>query len=113
MRTLYLLRHAESSWKDQFLRDFDRPLKKRGRKAAEAIGWFLRSENIEDEKDTALLVGHNPNLEELLQFLTGQSRQMPTAALAKITIEGYNWSRIGEGKSSLDWLVTPKDVSEA
>jgi hypothetical protein len=67
------------------------------------------SEEIEDEQDPALLVGHNPGLEELRQFLTGQSRRMPTAALVKITIEGQKWSRVG-GKASLDWLVTPKGL---
>jgi phosphohistidine phosphatase len=46
MRTLYLLRHAKSSWKDETLRDFDRPLKSRGRKAAEQMGEFLAEENL-------------------------------------------------------------------
>lgn len=30
MKILYLVRHAKSSWKDVSLRDFDRPLNKRG-----------------------------------------------------------------------------------
>lgn len=30
MKTLYLLRHAKSSWNDSELRDFERPLAKRG-----------------------------------------------------------------------------------
>jgi phosphohistidine phosphatase len=46
MRTLYLLRHAKSSWKDDSLRDFDRPLKRRGREAAEQIGKVLAGENL-------------------------------------------------------------------
>jgi phosphohistidine phosphatase len=48
MRTLYLLRHAKSSWKDASLKDFDRPLKKRGREAAKSIGEVLKAEKIED-----------------------------------------------------------------
>lgn len=44
MRTLYLLRHAKSSWKDDSLRDFDRPLKGRGRDAAEQMGKVLAEE---------------------------------------------------------------------
>lgn len=48
MRTLYLLRHAKSSWKDDSLRDFDRPLKRRGREAAEQIGQLLAGEKLED-----------------------------------------------------------------
>jgi len=45
MRILYLLRHAKSSWKDETLRDFDRPLKGRGRRAAERMGQVLAEEN--------------------------------------------------------------------
>ena len=41
MKTLLLLRHAKSSWKDQSLPDHDRPLKKRGRKAAPRMGRWL------------------------------------------------------------------------
>lgn len=41
MKTLYLLRHAKSSWSDPTLADFDRPLKGRGRRAAKAMGAYL------------------------------------------------------------------------
>ena len=34
MKTLVLLRHAKSSWKDPYLSDHDRPLNKRGKKDA-------------------------------------------------------------------------------
>lgn len=39
---LLLIRHAKSSWDDPMLADRDRPLAKRGRKAAERIGAHLR-----------------------------------------------------------------------
>ena len=48
MRTLYLLRHAKSSWKDLTVPDFDRPLKDRGRKAAKRIGKYLAAEKLND-----------------------------------------------------------------
>jgi len=41
MKTLYLMRHAKSSWKDSHLMDHERPLKKRGRKDAGAMGGLL------------------------------------------------------------------------
>lgn len=41
METLYLLRHAKSSWDDPALGDFDRPLAKRGRRDAPLIGGFM------------------------------------------------------------------------
>jgi phosphohistidine phosphatase len=46
MKTLYLLRHAKSSWEDPTLRDFDRPLNKRGLKAAALIGKYMRKHKV-------------------------------------------------------------------
>jgi phosphohistidine phosphatase len=37
-KILYLVRHAKSSWKDSSLADRDRPLNKRGRRSAPAMG---------------------------------------------------------------------------
>ncbi len=42
MKTLYLLRHAKSSWSDAALNDRERPLSKRGRKAATQMGRYIR-----------------------------------------------------------------------
>ena len=145
MKTLYLLRHAKSSSSDPALRDFDRPLERRGRDAAEQIGMRLAAEKlneplvicspavrtretaeivlqsaglraderfderiyeaslrdlvqvvgeIPDEKQIAILIGHNPGLEEFLTFLTGESRRMPTCALAKIQLEIESWKDV-------------------
>ena len=46
MRTLYLLRHAKSSWDDPALADFDRPLNERGRRSAPLIAGFMREKGI-------------------------------------------------------------------
>lgn len=46
MKTLTLLRHAKSGWDDPVSRDFDRPLNARGKKAAEVMGRWLRSQGI-------------------------------------------------------------------
>jgi phosphohistidine phosphatase len=46
MKTLYLLRHAKSSWKDHTLDDFDRPLNKRGKHDAPFIAKLLREKGI-------------------------------------------------------------------
>jgi phosphohistidine phosphatase len=42
-RRLLLLRHGKSSWDDPSLPDHDRPLAKRGRRAAERMGAHLRA----------------------------------------------------------------------
>ncbi len=41
MKTLYLLRHAKSSWEDPSLKDFDRPLNSRGRRDGKRMGRYL------------------------------------------------------------------------
>ena len=46
MKTLTLLRHAKSSWDSPATGDFDRPLNKRGRRAAHAIGRELKAQGL-------------------------------------------------------------------
>lgn len=46
MKTLLILRHAKSSWKDGSLADHERPLKKRGREDAPRMGALLRAEGL-------------------------------------------------------------------
>jgi phosphohistidine phosphatase len=46
MKTLLLLRHAKSSWKEQGLSDHDRPLNKRGRRDAPRMGRLIEREKI-------------------------------------------------------------------
>src|SRR5437867_8761133 len=46
MKTLFLLRHAKSSWKDKESSDFDRPLKPGGRKAAETMSAFFKRKRV-------------------------------------------------------------------
>lgn len=41
MKTLYLVRHAKSSWKHEGLSDFERPLNARGRHDAPAMGELM------------------------------------------------------------------------
>ena len=162
-RTLYLLRHAKSSWKDASLRDFDRPLKGRGRDAAKQIGKRLASEkplptlvvcspaartretaeivlkhsnlkadvhfaqriyeaslrdllhvvsDIPDDKEVVMMIGHNPGFEELVSFLSGEYRRMPTCALAKIRLDVGTWKGIKAGEGMLAWFITPKELAE-
>ena len=46
MKKLTLLRHAKSSWDDPVERDFDRPLNKKGKRAAAVMGRFIRSKGL-------------------------------------------------------------------
>lgn len=46
MKTLYLLRHAKSSWTDASLQDFERPLNDRGKEAAPLVGQYIREQKL-------------------------------------------------------------------
>jgi phosphohistidine phosphatase len=46
MKTLLILRHAKSSWKNAGLADHDRPLNKRGQRDAPRMGRLLRGEGL-------------------------------------------------------------------
>jgi phosphohistidine phosphatase len=49
MKSLYLVRHAKSSWKNQGLADYERPLNKRGMKDAPFMGEVLNDKNIQPD----------------------------------------------------------------
>jgi phosphohistidine phosphatase len=49
---------------------------------------------LSDDIETVVLVGHNPGIEDLASLLTGERSQMPTSALAVITVPG-SWSTAG------------------
>src|SRR5436853_7391657 len=161
MKKLLLLRHAKSSWKDGSPRDFDRPLNKRGLKAAPMVGEMIRKRKlrpelvlsspaerakettrlvcdaaglivvaryedgiyeasarrlleivsrIEDAVNTAMLVGHNPGLEELLAILTDEPHRMTTATLAGIELSIERWNEVTSGTGKLQWIVKPKEL---
>src|SRR5689334_12446246 len=47
MKTLYVLRHAKSSWDNAELEDFDRPLNDRGESSAPFMGEFMTANGFE------------------------------------------------------------------
>jgi len=46
MKTLFLLRHAKSSWTDDALTDHDRPLADRGREAAPVVAAYFQEQGL-------------------------------------------------------------------
>jgi phosphohistidine phosphatase len=49
MKTLYLIRHAKSSWDDPQLSDHDRPLNKRGERDAPLMAKILKKKKIKPD----------------------------------------------------------------
>jgi phosphohistidine phosphatase len=104
MRRLYLLRHANSSWDDETLADHDRPLSARGRRAADAIGRYLREHGIEPElvlcsssartRETLARIGLSGELERDLygasaSELLARLRALPPS-LESVLLIGHN-----------------------
>jgi phosphohistidine phosphatase len=161
MKTLLILRHAKSSWKNNELSDHDRPLNPRGQRDAPNVGKRLRNEdlipdavisstakrarqtaeavaeesgctgelqlseelygggseayleairNLPSGVDCALVVGHNPDLEELVEILLGENVRLPTAALAHLQLDIQDWQDLnGEEQGKLINLWTPRE----
>ena len=161
MITLFLVRHAKSSWKDQELTDRERPLNDRGKRDApfmakllsergvrpdiiitspavraattakffsremkykvadivsdEALyqasmdGILQRVREIEDRVKTAMVVGHNPEITLLSDFVTGGSiDDVPTCGIACIEFAFDHWRDVGRGNGILKYFEYPK-----
>ena len=78
MKTLFILRHAKSSWKDDALADFDRPLNSRGLDEAAFIGTGIYQNGIQTDlfisspakraKQTAILVRETSQIAAQIQY---------------------------------------------
>ncbi len=163
MKTLYLMRHAKSSWDNSELSDYERPLNRRGEKAAPLIGLEMAKQGFEpelivsspavrasqtaklvaksigyedelkydtriygagvntlfyilletpDAVSSVLMTGHNPGFEDLLEYLSGEYRRMPTAALAVVEFDSEKWSEIKTGEGDLVEYIIPRDLTE-
>ena len=167
-RELWLLRHGKSD-RNLAMEDFDRPLKKRGKRAAQRIGaWLQQQRLIPDwivsspanraistakivhkaiaveglvisqdkrlyqegferlktvlaecplEARRVLLVGHNPELEDLLIHLAGADnlpdtdKLLPTAALARLIMPD-DWAHLEAGCARLLSITCTKFLPE-
>jgi len=162
MRTLLLMRHAKSRWKDESLADDERPLNERGKLAAARMGRFLAEHNLVPEAvvcstakrarqtakrvkesagctvktrktatlyfhgseaylreaaslpgdvHTALLIGHNPDLESLVARLGGKHIDIPTATVVHLTADMSDWGDIADGRGlTLEGVYRPKEI---
>lgn len=73
--------------------------------------------DLPDAAGSALLVGHNPGLEELVLDLTpdGELRydveiKFPTASLAEMTFAVDSWKDVDSGRGTLTRFIRPRDI---
>ena len=62
---------------------------------------------MDDLCEVVILIGHNPGMESLLRYFTGELRAMPTAGLAKIVLEIDSWREGANASARLEWIVSP------
>ena len=171
MKTLFLLRHAKSGFDEPPVRDVDRQLNAKGRRAARTVGRHLRDtgaafdvvlasparrvaetlaeveaaygrrlsaavdkrlylacpETLLDvvhalpaDAATALLVAHNPGLEELVLLLVPDRAdqplrddvelKFPTASVAELAFEGDDWRAVKAHMATLKRFTRPRDL---
>jgi phosphohistidine phosphatase len=62
-----------------------------------------------DEHTFIGMVGHNPDLANLLYYLTGEARDVVTCATIVIRFEFDQWRLISENTGTVTWYSTPND----
>jgi phosphohistidine phosphatase len=70
--------------------------------------------SILDEVDTAIIVGHNPEFEELAAALAGNPEQgvrLPTSGLALLGFDVERWDAVRAGAGRLREVATPRTIA--
>lgn len=65
---------------------------------------------FDDAFDSVLLIGHNPGIAELIRVLTGESHEIPTAALSRISLPIERWSDVAPACGTLEFVIRTKDL---
>ena len=67
--------------------------------------------DLPDANGHAMIVGHNPTLEELVALLVGEAHAMPTAALAVVELPIESWRDIDPiPRGTLRALFLPREL---
>lgn len=63
---------------------------------------------LPNEHDFIALVGHNPGISDLLYYLTGEIKDVPTCAMMLIEFDTDSWTEIIEDAGKLVYYDYPK-----
>ena len=66
---------------------------------------------IDDKNKSICFVGHEPTCSSFISLSTFHSARFKTASMAKINFVSDSWSGIEFGKGTLEWLISPKEIS--
>ena len=162
MKTLLIMRHAKSSWKNAAQSDHDRPLNSRGKSDAPRMGDALKNlgmipsvilsqtaeranrtahlvaescdfegevqltrnlyhagvdeyiealQAVHQNEEVVMVVGHNPGVSELVDFLTDQPEILTTANVAIVNLDIETWDRLDfDTEGELTQLLQPRNL---
>ena len=65
---------------------------------------------FDESHDFIVLVGHNPDVSDLLSLLTGISRDVPTCTMVLVIFAINNWQDITKGSGDMEWYSTPAQL---
>ena len=60
-----------------------------------------------DDEAAVMVVGHNPDLEDLVALLTGEPVTLKTAYLAAVSLDIDSWTDLATARGRLDRLLRP------
>jgi len=66
---------------------------------------------IDDRHKSICFVGHEPTCSSFISLSTFHSARFKTASMAKINFFSDSWSGIEFGRGTLEWLISPKEIS--
>ena len=66
---------------------------------------------IDGKHQSICFVGHEPTCSSFISLSTFHSTRFKTASMAKINFASKSWGEIEFGKGTLDWLISPKEIS--
>ena len=66
---------------------------------------------VSEAMDSVMIVGHNPSISYLAEFLTGEEiGSMPTCAVIGMTIENLTWSEITKRSGHMNFYDSPDGI---
>ena len=124
MKSLLILRHAKSSWKEPGTRDHDRPLNKRGKRDAPRIGELIKTEGVVPDlivsstalraKTTACTVAEHARYDGELVFEPDLYLAAPEVYIEQLSLLPDDVTRVmmvghNPGLAQLLYLTTNRD----
>jgi phosphohistidine phosphatase len=77
---------------------------------AEPAAILARIAEVSAGIECLLVAGHNPGMEDLVSDLANQRERMPTAAIAKFTVDANDWTQLRSNGAELAHVWRAKEL---